>query len=287
MKLTVMYRGPLSSCNYACGYCPFSKRQESPEQRRRDQLALRRFMAWISRQTDIQWQVLFTPWGEALTRRWYRQAIVELSHLPHVEQVAVQTNLSCRLDWLRECRASRVALWGAYHPTECRVSAFVRKVVTAVETGALVTAGAVGIPEHRPAIERLHAQLPSQVKRWINAQQPRPRPYSHEELAFFRAIDPQFDLTLHRQASLGRFCLAGETVFTVDGAGEMRRCHFVSEVIGNIASDSWRSVLQPRPCPRRSCHCYLGLAQLLGQASDASGNRFPFQRLVPASPPSR
>ena len=29
MNLSILYRGPLSSCNYACGYCPFAKRRAS------------------------------------------------------------------------------------------------------------------------------------------------------------------------------------------------------------------------------------------------------------------
>ncbi len=28
MTLSILYRGPLSSCNYACWYCPFAKRRE-------------------------------------------------------------------------------------------------------------------------------------------------------------------------------------------------------------------------------------------------------------------
>ena len=29
MNLSILYRGPLSSCNYACAYCPFAKRTET------------------------------------------------------------------------------------------------------------------------------------------------------------------------------------------------------------------------------------------------------------------
>ena len=36
---------------------------------------------------------IFVP-GEALTRRWYREAMVVLSRLPHIDRVAAQTNLS-------------------------------------------------------------------------------------------------------------------------------------------------------------------------------------------------
>jgi hypothetical protein len=39
--LTVLYRGPLSSCNYGCEYCPFAKRHETKEQHAHDGDALR------------------------------------------------------------------------------------------------------------------------------------------------------------------------------------------------------------------------------------------------------
>ena len=28
--LSILYRGPLRSCNYACGYCPFAKQEAEP-----------------------------------------------------------------------------------------------------------------------------------------------------------------------------------------------------------------------------------------------------------------
>ena len=83
--LTILYRGPLASCDYACPYCPFAKRRDTPEQLRADRAALERFTRWVSGR-DHRVSVLFTPWGEGLVRSWYRRALVELSHLPHVER---------------------------------------------------------------------------------------------------------------------------------------------------------------------------------------------------------
>lgn len=102
MDLTVLYRGPLSSCDYDCPYCPFAKRRDSREQLRADRAALERFAGWAAAQTGDRLSVLFTPWGEGLVRSWYRRTLTELSHLPHIRRVAIQTNLSCRTDWLAE-----------------------------------------------------------------------------------------------------------------------------------------------------------------------------------------
>jgi biotin synthase-like enzyme len=39
MALSVLYRGPLSSCNYDCHYCPFAKHHETSAELRRDREA--------------------------------------------------------------------------------------------------------------------------------------------------------------------------------------------------------------------------------------------------------
>src|SRR5690606_26196350 len=90
--LTLLYRGPLASCDYDCPYCPFAKRRDSPGTLRADRAALERFTEWVAARAEqapgTRFSVLFTPWGEGLVRSWYRRAMVRLSHLPHVERVA-------------------------------------------------------------------------------------------------------------------------------------------------------------------------------------------------------
>ena len=128
MKYNVLYRGPLSSCNYGCAYCPFAKRDETHDQLAGDREALDRFLAWIAAQTHCQFGVLFTPWGEALIRRWYQRALVFLTQLDHVHRAAIQTNLSCNFDWISECRLDRLALWTTFHPTEVIRATFLTRV---------------------------------------------------------------------------------------------------------------------------------------------------------------
>lgn len=265
MKLSVLYRGPLASCNYACCYCPFSKRTETAGQLERDRAALSRFTDWLGRQDRHEWKVLITPWGEALVRSWYRDAMALVSHMPHLASVAVQTNLSCGLQWLARCRVDRVSLWATWHPRETTCEAFVRKVEQVREQGVRICVGVVGVPEFMDDILCLQKQLPRGVYLWINAQQPRSRPYTVEETDRFQAIDPQFLLSARRQPSFGQHCPAGELSFTVDGAGDMRRCHFVEQVIGNCYEADWEQALRPRTCPNRFCDCYLGKSQFLAE----------------------
>ena len=71
-----------------------------------------------------------------------------------------------------------------------------------------------------------------------------------------------FRLNLRGQPSRGRACFAGETSFTVDGEGEMHRCHFIAERIGNIYHGNFAAALEPRTCPRRQCTCHIGYVHL-------------------------
>ena len=265
MDLTILYRGPLASCDYDCGYCPFAKRRDTPEQLRADRAALRRFATWVCEQTSDRISVLFTPWGEALTRSWYREAMVELSHLPHVDRVAVQTNLSFRLDWLEAADLDTLALWCTYHPDQVTFERFVGKHRGLVERGVRHSIGIVGQPEHLEEARRLRAALDPGTYLWVNAAEG--RTYTDAEAAQWTGIDAQFPVSRHPHPSIGRACRTGESVISVDGEGRVRRCHFVSrtdpaEDLGNLYDGSFRAALRPRPCPLLQCDCHIGYVHM-------------------------
>jgi hypothetical protein len=44
-------RGPLSSCNYGCAYCPFAKHRETAAELAEDRRAVERFVAWVAERT--------------------------------------------------------------------------------------------------------------------------------------------------------------------------------------------------------------------------------------------
>ncbi|XVQ82511.1 STM4011 family radical SAM protein [Microbispora siamensis] len=253
--LTILYRGPLASCDYDCGYCPFAKRRDTPEQLRADRAALERFTAWVAAQ-DTEISVLFTPWGEGLVRSWYREALVRLSWLGNVRRVAIQTNLSCRTGWLAEA-SDRAALWVTYHPTQVPYERFLPKVRSLPVRHSV---GIVGDPAHLADARRLRADLPSETYLWVNAQEG--RVYSDAEAADWTAIDPLFGYSRHAHRSLGLPCRTGDSVISVDGDGTVRRCHFVPEVLGNLYDGSYRPALRPRACPLSVCDCHIGYVHL-------------------------
>ncbi len=260
--LTVLYRGPLSSCNYGCGYCPFAKRHETHVQHENDERALSRFIAWSLERAQAPLRVFFTPWGEALTQRRYHHAMVTLSRAQHVERVAVQTNLSARLDWVRDADVSKLGFWATYHPEWTPLDRFVAQCATLERAGARYSVGVVGFPAHREPLRKLREALPPNVYVWVNAVKKLAERYTADDLAFFETIDPHFRVNLHPHASLGRSCRAGEDVISVDGEGNARRCHFIAVPIGNIYRPDFETALKPRPCSNQSCGCHIGYVHL-------------------------
>jgi hypothetical protein len=255
----LLYRGPLASCNYACGYCPFAKRRDDAAALRADEAALERFVDWASGRADLRLEILFTPWGEALVRRWYRRAMVELSRLPQVARVAIQTNLSAGLEWLEEADPDSLALWATYHPGEVSRARFLERCRTLARAGVRYSVGLVGRREHLDELEPLRAALPPEVYLWVNAVRRDQAPYTPAEVARIEAVDPLFGWNLEPHPSRGHACHTGEDAFAVDGAGDLRRCHFVGEVLGNLyrAADLERA-RRPRPCPEAECRCHIG-----------------------------
>lgn len=258
--LYVLYRGPLASCNYDCPYCPFAKRVDPPELLRADRADLGRFVGWVRATTDRRLSVLFTPWGEGLTRSWYRDAIVELSHLPHVARVAIQTNLATRTRWLADANPRVAALWATYHPGQVTRERFLSRCRELDRLGVRYSVGVVGLPEHHAEAVALRAALPAGVYLWVNAADG--RLYTADEERAWTALDPRFGDSVRPHASLGRPCHAGETAISVLGDGTVRRCHFIPAPIGNLYDGSWRSALRARPCTNTLCDCHIGYVHL-------------------------
>lgn len=258
--LAVLYRGPLASCNYDCPYCPFAKRHDPPETLRQDRAALDRFVAWVADTTDVPLSVLFTPWGEALTRSWYRDAMVTLSLLPHVERVAAQTNLAGRVDWLADCDRHSTALWTTYHPGQVARERFLERCRTLSALDIRYSVGVVGLQEHLGEARALRAALPADVYLWVNAADG--HQYPADEEAVWTELDPLFGHSVRPHPSRGLPCQASESAISVLGDGTVRRCHFIPDPIGNLYDGTWRAALRPRRCTIDVCDCHLGYVHL-------------------------
>jgi MoaA/NifB/PqqE/SkfB family radical SAM enzyme len=262
MNLSILYRGPLSSCNYACEYCPFAKRTETAIELAHDRQCLERFVGWVEARTADAIGVLFTPWGEALVRKWYQDALSAITSLPHVAKAAVQTNLSCKLDWVEECDKAKLALWCTFHPSETTRSRFLARCNELLARRVRFSVGVVGLKEHLSEITALRSELPPDVYLWVNAYKREPDYYPPEMLAELTRIDPLFPLNNQYHASRGESCRAGASVISVDGDGTVRRCHFIKEPIGNIYAADFESCLREQLCTNDACGCHIGYVHL-------------------------
>lgn len=264
-RWNIIYRGPLSSCNYGCEYCPFAKTKNSRPELEDDAAKLGKFVDWVANQKDRQIGVLFTPWGEALIHRSYREAIRKLSHLPNVYRVAIQTNLSAQVDFMSECNLNTAALWTTYHPTQVSFDTFLSRCRALDDMKARYSVGVVGFLEAEEEIRRMRNELRASTYLWINAYKRDPTYYSEADIRRFEEIDPHFRTNTTYHPSIGKPCRAGYSSFTVDGAGDTRRCHFIDEKpFGNIYRDGAKfpDRLQKRNCPNQSCGCHIGYVNL-------------------------
>ncbi|MGG4396575.1 STM4011 family radical SAM protein [Paenibacillus thiaminolyticus] len=260
MRAVLYYRGKLSSCNYSCPYCPFSKTKDNRETLAQDKRQLETFIGWIRAQEEAghRLALFFNPYGEALIHRWYREAMIELSELPHIEKVAIQTNLSCRLDWTERLNRDKAAFWITYHPGQTSRVGFLSQCMRLYEQGISFSVGTVGVRSAFDAIEEIRRLLPEDVYVWVNAYKDQPDYYTAEEVKRLQGVDPYFAINLRDYDSLGRPCAAGETVFYVQGSGIVKRCYQDRRVIGHLYRDGLEGLAAERACGMKNCGCYIG-----------------------------
>jgi MoaA/NifB/PqqE/SkfB family radical SAM enzyme len=263
MTLLVLFRTRLEWCNYTCHYCPWNAERTRGSATLFEEDA-RRVARVVDRVAELSRPVEFfiTPKAEYLVLPYWREAVARLCALPQVERVTVQTNLSFDLAaFLGTLPEGKLALWTTCHPTEVdekgREELFANWALLR-ERGVPFSVGIVGTRENIPFAQALRRRLPADVYLWVNAYKREADYYSPADLAALRNIDPWFDLNNQHYPSLGQPCTAGQRAVYLDDEGDLRRCFFVGDVIGNLFRDGWRTLEAPLGCPVRTCHCYVG-----------------------------
>jgi MoaA/NifB/PqqE/SkfB family radical SAM enzyme len=262
MKWSILYRGPLSSCNYSCQYCPFAKKKDSRTLLAEDALQLNKFINWVESRKNDSIGILFTPWGEALIRKHYQEAFIRLSQMPNVHKVSIQTNLSCALTWLEACKKDKVALWTTFHPTQTTSAQFLSKCQQLDKMQVKYSVGVVGFKEELGNIEEMRKKLSKKTYLWINALKKEADYYTPNDIYRMKASDPYVEFNLTNHPSKGLPCRAGHTTFSVNGVGDITRCHFIKEPIGNIYEADFEQNLFPRLCTNDTCGCHIGYVHL-------------------------
>lgn len=293
MNLKILYRGHVTDCNFACPYCPFAKTKNDAAQRKLDRDDLARFVDWVESHGPRGWtfQILFTPYGEALIHPWYREAMVRLSGMAHVSKVAAQTNLSWSTGWTERLDPAKAAFWATFHPLQAKQDSFLDRCRELSKRGIPHSVGVVGLREHFPAIQTLRRALPETTYLWVNAFKRQEGYYTESEIAHLESIDPRFRDNLPYYPTRGRSCAAGSGVVAIEGNGDLYRCHFDRDRKGNIFQQELSDLLRAEPCRQETCHCHigyvhaphLGLAEVYGEGIleriPERGARTPAERL--------
>ena len=227
-----------------------------------DKKQVERFVAFVQQQKAMDFKIFFTPWGEGLIRKHYQQAMVELSHMANVKKVAVQTNLSCNLNWLQKASKSKIALWATYHPGQVDRQAFLDKCRQLDTLGVMYSVGIVGFKETIEEIETMRTLLPKEKYLWVNALKKQVDYYSVTERERLIAVDPYVPYNMVYHESRDKACRTGHTVISVDGDGNIYRCHFIKEQLGNLYQDALDSILKPRTCTNDTCGCHIGYVHM-------------------------
>jgi MoaA/NifB/PqqE/SkfB family radical SAM enzyme len=263
MSLFVLFRTRLEWCNYTCHYCPWNATLNRVEAEvfREDERRLSRILERVAELPEPV-EFFITPKAEYLVLPYWREAVGRLLALPQVQRVTVQTNLSFDVgEFLDRVDATKLALWTTYHPTEVPGEGL-EKLHARWELlrrrGIPFSVGIVGTRENLPHMDALRRRLDPAVYLWVNAYKREPDYYTEEDLHRIRVVDPYFDLNNQHFPSRGRPCTAGQRAVYLDDEGDLRRCFFVGQVLGNLFRDGWRRLDAPLACPRETCHCYVG-----------------------------
>lgn len=265
----ILYRGSLKSCNYACSYCPFSKHPSSDREGEKDRQQWFRFSQSLKeRAEDLEkFALMVVPYGEALLHPWYWEGFGALSRLPQAEAVGAQTNLSFSLEDALKVfekaggKKEKLRLWATFHPEMISPEEFAAKCKAVQKAGLSLCAGAVGVPENLPLLEKLRLLLPESVYLWINRMDGLKRPYTRDEEGGFSAIDPFFCRELTAVRGQKENC---RNRLFVEANGRMRTCNISPPLSGSWYSEDFSSLASDgnfsfpgAKCSQKICSCYL------------------------------
>ncbi len=258
----ITYRGSLSSCNYKCAYCPFSKHTQGAgvNELAADKKHLQRFIRRVG-ESGFCGGVQIAPHGEALIHRYYWEGMAQLSRLPGVKAVGAQSNFSFCVEEMLPVfsetggKIEKLRLWGTFHPAMTVAEVFTDTCRRLRERGVSLCVGAVAVPEELPVFQKFRKELPEEITMWFNAMDGLERGYTPEEQRAFQTMDPYFERSCHPPAADSRWCTGH---LFVRSTGEVTSCNLCRIPRGNFYEASLEELAASvQICHRKRCDCYL------------------------------
>lgn len=281
-KKMILYRGSLKSCNYTCSYCPFAKHPPSGREQEKDKEEWGKFCRSTAERASALgvFALMVVPYGEALIHPWYWEGLAFLSRIAQAEFVGVQTNFSFSVDQAMKLwegaggRKEKLRLWATFHPEMVSPEDFAKKCRKVQSKGISLCAGAVGVPENLPLLDRLRRLLPASIYLWINAMDGLRRAYTKEEEQAFSALDPFFTRELSAVFANPEYCK--NRVF-IEGNGRMQTCNISGRTVGSWYQENFSF---PSPvCSRKTCSCYLAYGGRTDWINHLLFGRYPVFRI--------
>lgn len=284
--LQVYYRGYLKSCNYACSYCPFSKKKMSERQLMKDREALFRFIDRIGKLEETKGErfaVQIVPYGEALIHDFYWEAMAKLSCLSCCDAVGCQTNLSFPVEKMiskfseNQGNVEKLRLWCTYHPAMTGKEDFLKQSQSLRDRGVKHCIGAVGNPENIQDIKALRRELPPEIYFWINRMDGLKRQYTSQEKKALEEIDPFFHSELSYPAAACENC---KNSWFVQADGRVTPCNLSKSSLGNLYDNEFGSSCKTPGSMSGACKCFLAYCNRLDREENMWFYPYPAFRIL-------
>lgn len=264
MRYTLVYRCNIKYCNYTCSYCPFSKYTLNENNIEKDKKMFKKFIAFLKSSED-NFKILIAPKGEVLGLDYYKNNLTELSNLPNIDELVIQTNLSGDLNWLKNVDRNNLKLWVTYHPHQVKLEKFLLQIEKLINLNVKFSVGTVGIKENINKICALKDKLlniDKSIYLWINAYKDIKDYYSNEDINKLLEIDEYFNINNKNYICDYENCNAGKNVFWIEGNGIIHKCYRNNNPLGSLYKDKLNSLRDIPMKKNEICKCYTGYIHL-------------------------
>ncbi len=245
----IYYRGYGKDCNYSCSYCIFARNKLVNIEK--DKKYLDKFVNYIEKtKFEEKISIMFTPYGEALTKKYYFEGIKKLVSHKDIESVSCQTNGSFNekefINYFSQEELEKISLWVSYHPEMVQVEKFAKKI-NFLNEKIKISVGAVGIKENKNKLESLKKLLNSNIYFWINKLEG-----IKTEDYDFSYIDPYYSLEEEKLRCDINKCQGGIKSIFIKEEGKAYLCHTSKISCGNLYDD--KEIVRNKS---GRCNCYL------------------------------
>jgi len=268
--MIIIYRSRLEWCNFTCEYCYWHNKGDSIKLNKQeaadDKIMLHKIIDRLQEKSDFEFEFFFTPAAEVIALPYYRQAMQKLIQLENCRVVTAQTNLSWNvksfLEKIDQNLKHKIRFWATFHPTEMDESKqekWIEKVRHLKNEGIKFSVGAVGIKKNIPSIQKMKLVLDDLgIFFWVNAYKRYEGYYNVEEIEALESVDPFFKRNNQFILHKNKPCSAGKSSFYLTDTGDIRRCNWVDDIIGNIYDDNFQPFTENNLCEAARCQCYVG-----------------------------